>query len=275
MGEQIAGRVVLITGAARGIGRATAQALLAAGARVAVCDLQGASDTAAQLASVGPQVRGYELDVRDFEAFCATVERVSDDLGPVDVLVNNAGIMPLGGFLAQPLATDRRQLEVNLFGVVHGMRATLPGMAERGRGHVVNIASAAGRIPLAQGAVYAASKAAVIQLTESVRAEYIDSAVRFTYVLPSLVRTDLISGLGRPLYPPVCEPADVAAAVLKAIETGRVDVYVPRFARLGAVLPAVLPRRVVEALGRFLGVDSMFADVDASARAAYAERIRE
>lgn len=270
----VMGRIALVTGAGRGIGLATARALLEAGAPVALCDIdeQRVEEAVRELGRIGPKARAYPLDVREPRQWEAVLKRVKKDLGPVDVLVNNAGIMPLGGFLKLDPAVDARQIDINVHGVVHGMRAVLPGMVTRGRGHIVNIASAAGKVGMPYAAVYSAAKHAVVGLTEAVRHEFQPHGVQFTYVMPSLVDTELISGAGRVRWPPVARPEDVADAILDALETGRVDVYVPRVARLAAVLPALFPRRVYERIGTLLGLATIFADVDHEARAAYRAR---
>ncbi|MEQ1564441.1 MAG: SDR family oxidoreductase [Myxococcota bacterium] len=262
--------IALVTGGARGIGRATAVALAATGARVAIADLDADAvrDTARAIGATG-----WALDVTDAAAFAATVEAVQAELGPIDVLVNNAGIMSAGAFLDQDPRLDDRQIDVNLRGVIHGMRAVLPGMLGRGRGHVVNVASVAGRVGVPYTAVYAATKHAVVGLTEAVRHEYRDRGVWFTYVLPSIVRTELTSGLGRLRYPPPIEPEDVAAAIVGALSSHRVDVFVPRFARLSTVLPSLLPRSVVERVGRWFGVNDVFAHPDTAARTGYQARL--
>jgi NAD(P)-dependent dehydrogenase (short-subunit alcohol dehydrogenase family) len=278
----IAGQCALVTGGARGIGRAVAEQLVREGLRVVVADLdaEGAARAASELsalelgAGVAPSVRGVALDVRDAAAFARLVEELERDFAPIDVLVNNAGIMPIGPFLEQDPVLDERQIDINLRGVIHGMRAVLPRMIQRRRGHVINMASVVGRVPTPYVAVYSATKHAVVGLTEAVRYEYEDSGVLFSYVLPSFVNTELTAGTGRVRYPPPVEPRDVAAAVVRALRYGLVDVYVPRFGKLGAVLPALLPRRVVERIGRWFGVDRVFREIDAARRAAYESRIR-
>ena len=275
----IAGECALVTGGARGIGRAVASALLKEGLRVALTDLDGEAvrRTADELAKIAPggesAVRAYTLDVSDSAAFEAVVEQVERELAPIDVLVNNAGIMCVGAFLQQDPKLDSRQIDVNLRGVIHGVRAVLPRMVKRRRGHVVNIASVVGKVATPYVTVYSATKHAVVGLTEALRYEYEDSGVSFSYVLPSFVNTELISGTGRLRYPPPIEPDDVANAVVRALRYGLVDVYAPRFGKLGAVLPALLPRRVVEGIGRWFGVDRVFREVDRQRRAAYEERV--
>lgn len=279
MAEQvIAGRAALVTGGARGIGRAIASALAAEGVKVALTDIEGplAEATAEEIrreAPAGARVFACALDVRDRSAFAQTADRIERELAPIDILVNNAGIMCLGALLDQDAALDERQIDVNLRGVLHGVRAVLPRMLQRGRGHVVNIASVVGKVAPPHAAVYAATKHAVVGLTEGLRHDYEGSGVFFSYVLPSFVQTELISGTGRLRYPPPVRPEDVASAVISALRYRRVDVYVPRFARLGAILPALLPRDLAESIGRLFRVDRVFRDIEPAAREAYIQRI--
>ncbi|MEZ4237197.1 MAG: SDR family NAD(P)-dependent oxidoreductase [Myxococcota bacterium] len=273
----IAGQTALVTGAGRGIGRATAEALLREGAKVALTDRDEdvVQEAAAALQGLGP-ARAFALDVRDPAAFRQVVEDVGAALAPVDILVNNAGIMSLGGFLEQDPLLDDRQIDVNLRGVLHGVRAALPGMIARGHGHVVNVASVAGVVGVPYSAVYAATKHAVVGLTEALHNELArsDLDLAFSYVLPSIVQTELTAGTRSLRYPPPVKPEDVAQGVVRALRTGRVDVWVPRFGRTARILPALLPRRVQERLGELFGVDRVFDGIDEAARAAYQARIR-
>ncbi len=181
--------------------------------------------------------------------------------------------MCLGPFLEADPRLDERQIDVNLKGVIHGMRAALPGMLARQRGHIVNIASTAGVIGVPNAATYCATKHAVVGLTEAVRREHLGSGVDFTYVMPSIVDTELASG-ARPLrYPPLVSVAEVADAVVGALRTGQIDVFVPRVARAGRDLPAYLPRRAIERLGRLFGIHQAFEAIDDEAREAYRSRI--
>src|SRR5919202_6286982 len=132
------GRVVAITGAARGIGKATAAALVRQGARVGIgdIDVELARKTAEEL---GESVRAYELDVTSRPSFAAFLDAVESDLGPLDVLVNNAGIMPITPFLEESDASAVRQLDINVHGVIFGVKEALPRMLKRDSGHVVNL----------------------------------------------------------------------------------------------------------------------------------------
>src|SRR4051794_12022357 len=134
------GKVVAITGGARGIGRSTAEALVRAGARGALGDID--ADTVRRTAEeIGGGTRGYELDVTSRPSFAAFLDSVEADLGPLDVLVNNAGIMPIGPFVEEEDASAVRQIDINIHGVIFGMKEALPRMQARGSGHVVNLAS--------------------------------------------------------------------------------------------------------------------------------------
>jgi NADP-dependent 3-hydroxy acid dehydrogenase YdfG len=266
--------IAVITGGARGIGFAIAQRLGSEGYRIVVADIDGPAAERAAI-ELGRGAVGRALDVRDAESFGGFIRQLEADLGPVDVLVNNAGIMPVGPVTEQSVDMDRRQIDINVHGVIAGVRAVLPQMRARNRGHIVNIASVAGRIGCANAAVYAATKHAVIGLSESIRYELDGTDVRISYVCPAFVRTELIAGAPGPRWPPPVAPEDVARAVSRCIRTGQVDVYVPRIARISAVLPAILPRRVVERIGKVFGLDQMFSGVDHGKRAAYRARMQE
>jgi NADP-dependent 3-hydroxy acid dehydrogenase YdfG len=266
------GKVVAVTGGGRGIGRATARALCDFGVEVAIGDhdVEAAQDAAAE---IGGRVCARRLDVTDAESFATFVEWVEGTVGPIDVLVNNAGIMPIGPFLEETDATARRALEVNVLGCLTGMRIVLPGMISRGCGHVVNVASVAGRSPVPGGLTYAATKAAVISATETARVEYVGTGVQFTCVMPSFTATDLILGTKGLRFLPTVSPDAVATAIVRAIVRGRKDAFVP-----GAVGPMVrvtplLGRRARDAINRWLGSNRTFLDVDREARADYDARI--
>lgn len=273
--DDIAGRVALVTGAARGIGRATAAALLERGARVALTDVDASlvNITAGTLDPRRTRTRAYGLDVRDADAFDEVVRQTEHDLGPIDILVNNAGIMPLGRFADMDAEALRLQFDINVFGVMNGMRSVLPKMRPRKRGHIVNIASSAGVVGIPYAAAYSATKHAVVGLTEAVRREEVEHGIDLSYILPTPVNTELISGSTRMRWPPVQSTDDVAMAILYAIRTGQVDVFVPRSARLGKFLQAVAPRSVYERVGRLLKMDRLFGEVDEVARASYRRRV--
>lgn len=270
--QALAGRVVAITGAARGIGLATAEVLLGFGAKVAIGDIDGA--LAAQVASdLGAGVAAFTVDVTDEESFAAFVAAAEAEFGPLDVLVNNAGIMPIGPLLEESHQVARRALDINVSGPLIGMKAVLPGMIARGRGHVINVASVAGKAPVPGGITYAASKAAIVSMTESARVEFAGKGVRFTCVMPSFTNTDLISGTAGTKVIRTAQPRDVGVAIAKVIARPKPDVFVP-----GVLAPIVksqplLGRAVRDRVNRALGADRVFLDFDTEQRKSYTERI--
>jgi 3-oxoacyl-[acyl-carrier protein] reductase len=187
--SELTGRTVLITGGSRGIGYATAAAFLAHGARVAISARDGTRLAAAAQALGAPFAQA--ADVRDWRAVEALVRAVEARLGPVEVLVNNAGVVWVGEFAAQEPAAIDALLDVNVKGVLYATRALLPGMLARGRGTIVNVASGVGLHGFPQLASYCASKFAVVGFTESLAAELEGSGVRVFGVCPGRVATDM------------------------------------------------------------------------------------
>jgi len=264
------GKVVAITGGARGIGKATATALVGRGCRVALgdLDLELAEETAAGL---GGGTVALALDVTDrasFERFLAETER---QLGPVDVVINNAGIMPVTAIVDESDDSIRRQLDINIYGVIVGTQLAIGRMRPRGSGHIVNIASQAGKTPLPGIATYSGTKHAVVGISEAVRAELRGSGVEVHCVMPTVVNTELTAGVGQKLIKPV-EAEDVANEIVDALELGRFDVYVPRSNAVMTRFAALLPRRANEAIARLMKADKLMFEVDHGARRAYEER---
>jgi NADP-dependent 3-hydroxy acid dehydrogenase YdfG len=266
--RSLAGRVVAITGAARGIGRATAVALHREGAAVAIGDLDGelARRTAEE---IGPRAAAFAIDVTDRGSFERFVDAVEDELGPVDVLVNNAGIMPLGPFVAEDDITARRLVDVNVHGVLHGMKVVLPRLVARGDGHVVNIASAAGKAPYPGGATYCGTKHFVVGVSETVRGELRGTGVELSVVMPVVVDTELASGVATARGVAKIKPEHVAEAIVETLRRPRFDVYVPR--RIGPMTAfgAILPRAVRELVMRAMRADRVLWQVDGDARRGY------
>ena len=267
----LAGKVVAITGGARGIGEATARALARKGAKVAIGDLdvELAQKTAS---SLGGEAIALDLDVTRRDSFASFISQVEERLGPVDVLVNNAGIMPLGDFATEDDATARRMVDINLHGVIYGMKLVMPGMTRRGSGHIVNIASQAGKAGFPGGATYCATKHAVVGLSEAVRAELRGTGVEVSCVMPAVVNTELGSGLVEARAVRVSEPSDVADAIVDALEHPKFDVWVPKIGGGIYKFMGLLPRAGREAIARALKADQVLAHADANARAAYEER---
>lgn len=264
--RSLSGKVVVITGGARGIGAATARALSSRGAVVVIGDLDGdqARETAA---AVGGS--GHALDVTDHAAFSTFL----GSLGQVDVLINNAGIMPLAALTDEAPSTTARQLEINLHAVIHGTRAAVALMRRQGTGHVVNVASAAGKFGFPNASTYCATKFGVVGFSEAVRAELRGTGIEVSCVMPGMVRTELISGLSEiGVLRPVTAEA-VALGIVRALERPRFEVFVPR--RLNALtrFQRLFPRSVSEWAMRLVGADTALVGASA-ARASYEARVR-
>ncbi|MFD5092440.1 SDR family oxidoreductase [Amycolatopsis thailandensis] len=264
------GAHVAITGGGQGIGRATAERMAARGARVSIgdLDLEAAKRTAADVGGTA-----HHLDVADQTSFAAFLAEAGEANGPLAVLVNNAGIMPNGGFLDLPDALNRATMEVNVFGVVHGMRLALPGMLERGRGHIVNVASLAGKFPVQGLAIYNASKFAVVGLTAATRLEYARHGVSVSAVLPSAVDTALASGLDmRPI--PKVKPGRIADAVVDSVRTRAAETAVPGYVGVLASLAAVTPEPALNAFRRLVRDDRALRP-DSPERDGYRARLHQ
>jgi NAD(P)-dependent dehydrogenase (short-subunit alcohol dehydrogenase family) len=206
------GQAVAITGGANGIGLATARQAAAAGAKVAIGDLDGSA--AERTASGLPgDALGMALDVSDSGSFAAFLEAAEGRHGPLDVLVNNAGVDWIGPFEQEPEAVTRREIDVNLMGTIIGTRLAVQRMLPRDRGHVVNVASGVGRLPLPGSACYSATKHAIVGLTESLRLEYRRTSLRFSLILPSQVETGMLAGQARPRLMAQIAPEQVAGAI--------------------------------------------------------------
>lgn len=270
--RSLVGEVVAITGGARGIGRATAAALIAQGAKVAIGDLDAAlaAWTAEEL---GHGTVGLPLDVTNRSSFATFLEQVERELGPLDVLVNNAGIMPIGLFVEEGDETARALVDINLHGVIFGSKLALDRFLRRGRGHLVNLASVAGKAGIPGGATYSATKHAVVGLSEAIRAEVRDRDIGVSVVMPVVVHTELGSGLPEMRGFKAVEPEDVAAAIVDALQHNRYEVYVPKSVRGMMRAKAVFPPRVTDAIGRLLKGDRVLMQPDHQRRAAYEARV--
>ena len=232
--DNINGKTIAITGAARGIGHATAKALLARGARVVIGD----------------------RDVRALESAVAGLD----------------GVMPVGPFLQQSEQAIRSAIEVNFYGVLNGCQLVLPEMVARRSGHIVNIASMAGMTAVPGQVVYAGTKFAVVGLSTALADELNSAGVEVSVVLPTFTNTELIAGTHTSAAQKPVQPSVVAAAVVKVLDKPTTIVSVPRQLRFVAALAQVLGPRGRRWLSGKLGNDRVFLDFDRAARAGYEER---
>lgn len=271
-------RTVAITGGARGIGLAIGAAFAHAGAAVALGDLDrelAEKSAAALSAATGGKVHGLPLDVTQRESFETFLTEAESRLGPLDTLINNAGIMPTGLFADEEDAITEKMIAINIAGVITGCKLAIPRLT-RPHGRIVNIASLAGVSPHQGVATYCGTKHAVIGFSDALRMELEHHGIGVTVVLPGLVRTDLSAGNSTPKWMlPISEvePDTVAAAVLDAVVRGRDRVVVPR--TLGAMLSAMslIPTRSRQRIMHAARLDTAFTATDLAARARYHARL--
>jgi NAD(P)-dependent dehydrogenase (short-subunit alcohol dehydrogenase family) len=265
------GRVAVVTGGGRGIGRALCDSLTREGVRVAIGDVDAAAAEAAA-AELGGGAIGLRVDVTDRPGFTAFLDEVESRLGPIDVMVNNAGIMPVTALEDEDDRSITRQIEINLHAVIHGTQEAMRRMRPRGSGHIVNVASIPGKSGFPHLATYCATKHGVVGLSEAVRAELRGTGVEVSVVMPALVNTELTAGTrpSRGFKPSA--PEDVADAIVATLKVPRFDIFVP--ASLGPTTRVVqlLPRRAQDAFYRLLKSDEVMTTADRAARAAYEAR---
>jgi len=264
----LAGKVAAITGGARGIGKETARHFVQEGVRVAIGDLDHelAKRTALEL---GPNVVAFGLNVTERASFKAFLDGAEEQLGPIDVLVNNAGIMQLGAFVEEDDATAHRQIDINVHGVLYGMKEILPRFLARNSGHLVNVASSAGKGGFPGGATYCGTKHFVVGVSEAVRAEVHETPIEVSCVMPVIVNTELASGLQSARGVKNIEPGDVAAEIVRALKYPKFDVFVPRSVQAITTMMSVLPRSGREAISRALKADKVLSERDDATRRAY------
>ncbi len=262
--------VVVITGAGRGIGLATAAQFATAGAIVVIGDLD--DDVAAKAAlQVDGRAIGHTVDVANRESYAAFIA-FAQQRGPIEILVNNAGIMPLSPLVEETDEATDRILDINLRGVITGTKLVAPGMIQRGHGHIINVASAVGRIAMANGATYSASKFAVVGFSEAMQAELAPAGVDVSCILPTVVATELGAGIDAAKGMRPCTPDEVASAIFKVSTNPVFETWVPGYSKGLFYSANALPRRARNAISQLLGADTSLSKIDRDARAEYERR---
>lgn len=270
------GRSIAVIGGGNGIGREVVRRLVAGGARVAVGDRDAtaAVATAAELtglgASTGGTATGRPVDVTDSASVTAFLDAAEAAHGPVDAVVNSAGVLWVGPFLEEPEATVERQIAVNLLGAMRVVRLTVPRMTARGGGHVLTLASMGSLLGLPGESSYTASKHGVMGYLKSVERELRGSGVAISAVLPAVVDTELARGTATAGVP-LLSPGDVADAVLASLRSPRLERTVPSYAGALVRLANILPDAVRTVVNDRMVPDNV-KQADRSVRAAYEAR---
>jgi uncharacterized protein len=246
---KVGGKTAIVTGASGGLGQATARRLARSGARVALVARRGEvlEELAREIEAKGGRARAVLCDVTDPEAVAAALERVRQELGEPDILVNAAGIGVWKPFAEIPVATHRAMMDVNYWGAFHWIRAVLPGMRARKRGRIVNVSSGSGKFALAVTSGYSASKFALTGLSEALHRELLGSGVGVSCLHPGSIRTPFWSEEAIParLLPPIVRfapklsPQAGARAVLYCIWLGLPVFTTPVFVNVLAKLNAL------------------------------------
>jgi len=237
------GAVVAITGASRGIGRAVAHAAAAKGAKVGLM-ARSADDLEKVLGSIDTTGATAVADVADRASVESALESLTAALGPIDVLVNNAGIGKYASVLDTDVEDFERLVRVNYFGAVYATKAVLPGMVARRRGHIVNVSSIVGRIGTPFEAAYSASKFALTGLSEALAVEVEPFNIGVSMVSPGPVATDFFDTRGVPYarsFPKPVSPEKVANAVVAAVERNRREQLIPAWFRQAIIFKTLVP----------------------------------
>jgi short-subunit dehydrogenase len=229
--KDLKGKVALITGAARGMGMLHAITLAREGCRVVITDIDEAelAKAAAEMQDAGYDVNTYTQDISSREACFKLATKVADEVGAVDVLINNAAVATNETVLDTSESAYRRIIDVNYLGQVWMMQAFVPEMVRRGSGHVVNICSMAGKVAVPNLGPYCATKFALIGITDSIRQELKGSGVDFTIVNPGYISTGMFEGSKVPFITRWQDPQKVADALVEAVKKNKAEVFMPHF----------------------------------------------
>jgi len=251
---------VLITGAGHGIGKIMAERIAALGAaKLIILDInkEALDKTAEELRAMGPEVYAKICDISDREAVYKCAEEVHKQAGPVDVLINNAGVVITGEILDLPDDMHKKHIDVNLLGTLWMLKAFVPDMVKRDEGHVVNIASSAGLLAVPGMGIYCATKFAIKGLNDALRCELLNrkSRVKVTVICPYAIDTGMFAGFKTPFFMPALKPEKMAQAVVDGILKDRKIVAKPITVFALPILNALLPPGIMDAVIKILGYD--------------------
>jgi all-trans-retinol dehydrogenase (NAD+) len=263
--KSVKGKVVLITGGASGLGRLMAFDFARRGAWVVVWDLRASALKALEkeAAEEGLSITGMVCDVTSKSAVYRRAKGMAKQLGPVDILINNAGIVSGKTLLETPDANIEKTMQVNVLAMFWTVKAFLPEMIERKSGHVVTIASAAGLIGVRGLADYCASKFAAVGFDESLRMELhrIKSPVKTTVICPFFINTGMFEGVKTrfPLFLPIMKPKSAVKRIVRAILKNRKRLIIPAFANTVLILRC-FPLGILDAVSNFFGLSHAMDD---------------
>ncbi len=249
--SKIKNRNVLVTGGASGIGKLLGEGCLEKGAKnLVIWDMNEDTlyKTAGEFQAKGYSVHPYLVDVTDTEAIERAAEDVIDKMGTIDILFNNAGIVVGKDFEDHTAKDIDLSIQVNVMGCMHVARVFLPEMIRRERGHIINIASAAGLIPNPKMSVYVASKWAVVGWSESLRIE-LEKAyhnMHVTTVMPGFIDTGMFEGVQAPMLMPMLKPHEIVNKIIKAVRYNDVFVKEPWIVKVTPILRGILPPRLFD-----------------------------
>ena len=259
---------VLVTGGARGIGQQIALEFAQQGSDIIICDLDKSffdedhfKSNVKDILNLGVSCNGYVLDVTKYDDILQTREKILSDIGKIDILINNAGVVFGGKFLDISISQHRLTYDVNTQGIVNMLHIFLQDLIDRPQSHIVNIASASGFTALPGGTTYASSKAAVSSFSESLRLELKkdgNTHVGITIVSPAYVNTGMFDGVKEPTFIPMLTTKKLATKVVKAVRKNKLFVLEPAFIKFIPLMKATFPRFIYDFLGNILGgYDSM------------------